>query len=177
MNPPNFSRQQWSDLARLLHDTSAKLPKTGNYAPSYEANRCDLDDLYRVFREDATRSQSEVLRLVEEWETQGAWPKGKYKAKFWLRARVEEALAFVQEIVALPSSSAIRADDTLPTDARSVREWLLYTRWDEQLADFWLMENLETYVRQDPNELEEEDDELQFDRWLDSVRKGHYLKK
>ena len=177
MNQPNLSRQQWLDLARLLHDTSVKLPKTGNYAPSYEANRCDLDELYRAFRADATQSRSEVLRLVEEWETQGAWPKGKYKAKFWLRARVEEARAFVQEIVALPSSSAIRADDTVPTDTLSVREWLLYTRWDEQLVDFWLMENLETYVRLDPNELEEEDDELQFDRWLDSVRKGHYLKK
>jgi hypothetical protein len=174
--PPALSNRQWSDLHRLLCDTSAKLPKTGSYEPHYDATSWDLDDLYRAFREEALRSQSEVLPLVEAWESQGAWPRGKYKGKFWLRARIEEASAFVREIVEVPSNSAIRFDESLPTDARSVTRWLLYTRWDEQLADYWLSENLEFYTHLDDCPGGEEQME-EFHSWLSEVRNGRYLRK
>jgi len=174
--PPSLSDQEWLALDRQLHDTVCKLPKCGNYEPHYDATSWDLDDLYRAFREEARRSQSEVLRIVEEFENQGAWPRGRYKAKFWLRARSEEASAFVREIVAAASHSAIRADETLQADAPTAIRWLLYTRWDEQSVDYWLSANLQDYVHLCDCPGGEEQLE-EFQSWLAEVRNGRYIKK
>jgi hypothetical protein len=107
MQCPDLSPSEWKYVAHCLVAICAKLPKTGKFSLGYNATSWDFDDLYREARTVALYSRSGVLKIVEEYKSRGAWPRGQYEAKFWLKARSETASAFAlecaEEAIALAS--------------------------------------------------------------------------
>jgi hypothetical protein len=160
-------------LALSLAERARTLPKTGTFQPYYNATSWDHDDLYRAAREDAIRSRAAVEQLVAEKKSKGMWPRGRYEAKFWLRARWEQATAWAQSLAA--RATVEDGPPKPPKDIRAVGRWLIYDMWDAMFVDLWLAENLGDYTSIDTYGTFPEDD-VQFSKWLDRLRSGYYLR-
>lgn len=170
----DLSPPEWRYLADVLFTRISKLPKTGTFQPFYNATTWDHDDLYRAAREDAVRSRSAVMQLITDYKVQEAWPRGRYEAKFWLRARCEEAAYFAQELGATNNESS--SSPPPPKDARAVLDWLLYDAWDTQLVDYWLADNLGDHTSFE-NYGTSDEDHILYKAWLERLRNGYYLPK
>ncbi len=174
--PPPLPPKAWLDLAAFFDGSAAQLPKTGSYKPDYDGTKYDLDDVYRDARQTATGSRAEVSQLVADRKTLGAWPKGRYRAKFWLKARWEVASDYAKYRAEALRCSATQFPTHLPTDVQRAKGWLLWDGWDELLVDLWLAENMEFYARFDHTEGHPETF-VDYSNWLREIRAGHYIKK
>ena len=174
MDVRNLSLPEWRYLAAGLAAQMRTLPKAGTFRPYYNATSWDHDDLYRVARADAVGSRSAVIQLVSDRRAADAWPRGRYEAKFWLRARCQEAAVWAHSLTAKahPSDGPPRA----PKDTRLVLDWLLYDFWDEKLVDYWLSENLGDYASLDTYGTSDEDHDY-YEKWIARLRSGYYLRR
>jgi hypothetical protein len=175
-NHPHLPSADWLALARYFYDTASQAPKTGNYAPDFDGTKYDLDDVYLYARKEATGSRAEVSQLVAHRKSQGAWPRGQYRAKFWLKARLEEAGAYAKHLAEAELSQAIQPTSDHTTDVQRAKGWLLWDGWDEYLVDLWLAENMPFYARFDHSEGLPESF-VDYSNWLERIRAGHYVKK
>ena len=174
-NQPHLDADQWSRIAHTLFGLSALLPKSDNYEPYYNATNWDLDEAYDALRIEGRDTRSEVSQLVAAKSKGGAWPRGKYKAKFWLRARLDQAGAYAKHLSEVSTHSAI-ASSGHAMDDRATIKWLLWEAWDELLADHWLSEDIQYYAHFHHEEGIPEAF-VDYSNWLRRVESGHYIKK
>jgi hypothetical protein len=139
MNP---TIQEIAWILLWLEDHQKKMPGGRSRPPHYDATSWDFDDLFRVFRREATGSPDRLWQAVTERASTGLWPKMKPTDSFWLRQRWAMAVRYCRAVLEKRS----RSDPTAvlasrPTDAQAAIRWLLSDKWDERLADIWIREN------------------------------------
>jgi hypothetical protein len=174
MQADHLSNQDWNRIGLMLNEQFRFLPSSAKFVPCYNATSWDCDDLYRAAREDAIRSRSIVWQLVEDKLAAGAWPRGQYEAKFWLRARWDGAISYALE---LEGAARGLASQSRPTkDDRKTTRWLLFEMWDGPIVDRWLAEHLEDYTYYENYGLDP-DSYADYSKWLDRLRAGHYIRK
>lgn len=174
MQATDLSNHEWNRIGQMLNEQFRFLPSSAKFVPYYNATTWDCDDLYRAAREDAIRSRSIVWQLVEDKLAAGAWPRGRYESKFWLRARWEGAVSYALELAGVARGLA-----THPRPAkgdRTITRWLLFEMWDGPIVDRWLAEHLEEYTYYESYGLDP-DDYAYYSKWLDRLRAGHYIRK
>lgn len=174
MTALDLSASEWKYIAEGLRIRAKSLPASGPFKPFYDATTWHGDSFYLDIREDAIRSGSAVLRLVEDYKTKGKWPRGLYQAKFWLRARWEEAIVY-----SLALARRANASDCAATPVKEPHlavRWLLFDAWDSQQVDFWLAVNLSDYTYFNHQKAPIED-YAGYSKWLNEIRTGRYLPK
>lgn len=175
LRPPHLTAEHWERIARGLIGGAATLPKTGNYEPYYNATNWDHDEVYAAARAEGRDTRSEVSQLVADKKSAGAWPRGRYKAKFWLQARWDMAGAYAMRLSEAARCLAIDPPDHAMDD-REATKWLVWDAWDESLVDHWLAENLRHYAHYHHEDGIPESF-VDYSNWLTRVESGHYIKK
>jgi hypothetical protein len=174
MKPPRPNPKEWDHVANSARTILWKLPKTGNFKPHYEIGSWGgVDDIYRVAKLDAVESREIVQRLTDDQKANQAWPRGRYKEKFWLRARFTQAADYADAL----AKEDVGVDDTeiRAEECRQALRWLLYDGWDSGgLVHFWLAENLGEYTHFDSDKMDL-DHYADYRKWLDRLEAGEYV--
>jgi len=172
MNHLHLTPAEWKYVTSSLINQESNIPRRGNYTPVWRVALWTINGAYDYIRDEALHYSSKVRNLLEEKENSGSWPRGQRDAKYWLRARWDEAIAYAKE-------GAVSSEDEDPKQPKELQKTistLLIDLFDERLVDFWLMEHISDITYIDTYKAYPEDFTA-YENWLRKIQEGEYLPK
>lgn len=141
-------------LSAQLQALWRKHPSYGQYRPHVSGGYFDETDCRAALTDQAREDDNSIWLAVSERTTTGRWPRLKPRTKFFLEARLLQAMQVCEDFLRERKAEETRASDVPAARGRALLEWALEEYWVDTGVRVWVEDNAALYIER-PRDFDE----------------------